>query len=346
MTSYHKDFADARTLTVETRAAATATIAESDLARFLPDVMRDTLQYEFAANAGGQVPAAQFRAFDTPAPFGSETSGFSFMGRLPAASQKLMVSEIQTLTLGGGNRSSAIRDALLEKARYNGIALGTRSVLARGQALETGKVSLTGENGLTFEVDFQRPAGHTVTAAAVWSDPATDVIGDLIAWNEVYRAANGGDAGTIVLSSQVLSWLSTNTAIISAAHPGVTGITRIAPGDVRAVLASYGFVNIIVNDAQATDPEGNVKRVISANKVVLLPGQAQSLAGGSLGQTLWGVPAEAQQSEYGLGASDQAGIFGGAFRRQDPEGIFVLASSIFLPVLTNAKASFAATVGA
>lgn len=344
MTSYHKDFADARALTVETRAAAAARIAESDLARFLPDVNRDTLQYEFAANASGQVPSAMFRAFDTEAPFGSETHGFTFMGKLPAASQKLMVGELQQLTLGGGNRSSAIREALLEKARYNGIALGTRSVIARGQALETGKVELVGENGLTFSVDFQRPASHTVTAAKVWSDPTADVIGDLNAWNEVYRVPNGGDAGTIVTSSKVLSGLARNTSIISAAYPGVAGVTRIAPAAVRQVLADYGFQNVIVNDDQAMQPDGTVKRVVNEDKVLLLPAQANSLAGGSLGSTLWGVPAEAQQTEYGIGASDQAGIFGGAFRRTDPEGIFVLSSSIFLPVLTNAQATFAAKV--
>lgn len=346
MTSYHKDFADARALTVETRAAASARIAESDLARFLPDTNRDTLQYEFNANAGGTVPSAQFRAFDTEAPFGSETHGFSYMGKLPAASQKLMVGELQQLTLGGGNRSAAIREALLEKARYNGIALGTRSVIARGQALETGKVELSGENGLTFSVDFLRPASHTVTAAKVWTDITADVIGDLQAWNAVYRLSNGGDAGTIVLSSKVLAGLAKNTSIISAAYPGVTGVGRIAPAAVRQVLADYGFANVIVNDDQAMQVDGSTQRVVSENVVLLLPGQANSLAGGSLGQTLWGVPAEAQQTEYGIGASDQAGIFGGAFRRTDPEGIFVLSSSIFLPVLTNAKATFAATVAA
>ena len=53
---------------------------------------------------------------------------------------------------------------------------GTTLALARS-VCELGLIAgeLTGENGLTFSVDFQRPASHTVAAATVWTDPAADV---------------------------------------------------------------------------------------------------------------------------------------------------------------------------
>lgn len=340
MATYHKDAADARLVTRETRAAALARLSEAAFTSFLPDSYEETDRYEFNTNTVTGTPAVEHRAYDTEAPFGSEEQSFAFSGKIPPLSQKMRLSEARQKELQGGN---AFRDAIIEKAQINGIAIATGSLLARGEVLETGKFTRAGEAGLHFTVDFQRPAEHTVTAAALWSAASTDVVGDLLAWQATYRGSNGADAGAIVLSSAILNGLTTNTNIIAEARPGVTA-SRVSPAEVRGVLATYGFNNVVVNDDLAVMADGTQKRVIGADKILLLPGASGSVQGSTLGKTQWGIPAEAFNATYGISGSERSGIFGANFHGNDPEGFYVLGSAVMLPVLTNAKATFAATV--
>lgn len=340
MPNYHKDIADARAVTLETRAAAQLRLQESSVAGLLPDTYEDTQRFELNVNERSGVASASFRSFDTEAPFGSEPTTFSLSGRIPAISQKLRLTERERFV-----ETAQAREAVLSKARSNGFAVATRSILARGQVLETGKLTLDGENGIQdVEIDFARPAAHTVTAAASWATATTDILSDLIAWQETYRAANGVNPERVIVSTRVMGALTKNEAII-AATGAPTGTKMVSPDMVRGVLASWGFTNIIVNDEVATDRDGVDRRVISDNVVLFLPAAGGVVSGLSIGSTTWGTPAEAMNPEYGLGAgSERAGLFGGAFVQSDPEALYVLGSAVMLPVLTNATATFAATV--
>lgn len=341
--TYHPGFATAAEVTAETRAAADARTGEVTLSQFLPNVDRDTLTFEFTPNTAQDIPSAVFRAFDTEAPLGSEVSSHEYMGEIPPMSQKMPLGEYRQLQFRQAGRT-AIRDALMRKAVVNGIALANRVEVARAQVLTTGKFVLTKENGLSLQVDFQRKSSHTVVAATAWSNPDANVIGDLLAWQWTYRQSNGGDARTMMISSQIQSWLTVNKGIIAEARPGITGVTRVSPVEVLQVLASYGFTNVVINDDVTRRPNGDVVRTIPENVVTLLPGGGGGLGGGLLGETIWGVPAEAFQPDYGIGESERAGIFGMTMRQTDPEGMYVLASSIVIPVLNDANATFAATV--
>lgn len=338
MTQYHKELADAQAVTLETRAAAQARLSEAAFTQFLPDEYSDSDRFEFNTNTASGIPAAVYRAYDTEAPFGSETQSFAFSGKLPPISQKMRLSE-----QGVRQFAPSAKADILEKAQLNGIAIAQRTLLARGEALETGKFSTVDENGLNFTVDFQRPASHTQTAAASWTLPGTDVIADLLAWQAIYRATNGRDAGAVLLSSDILSALTTNTSIIAEARPGV-GASRVSPLEVQGVLSTYGFSNVVVNDDDAIMPDGSSRRVINADKVVLLPGAGSSVAGSVLGRTQWGVPTEAFNPIYGIGEAARPGVFGANFYGHDPEGFYVLGSAVVLPVLTNAKATLVADV--
>lgn len=344
MATYHKDAADARLVTRETRAAAEARLAEAAFTAFLPDSYEEVDEFRFNNNTVTGTPAVEHRAYDTEAPFGQETQTFKFAGKIPPVSQKMRLSEANQKQLQGGN---AFKDAILEKAAINGVAIATGSLLARGQVLETGKFVATGTNKLKFTVDFERPASHTVVAPALWSAADTDVVGQLLAWQEVYRASNGVDAGAIVLSTAILNGLTKNANIIAEARPFIANGSlpvRVSPNEVRGVLATYGFSNIVVNDDEAVMADGTAKRVISGDKVLLLPGNGGSVQGSTLGKTQWGIPAEAFNATYGISGAERSGIFGANFHGNDPEGFYVLGSAVMLPVLTNAKATFAAKV--
>ena len=341
MTQYHKALVDAQAVTLETRAAAEARLSEAAFTQFLPDTYVESDEFRFNTDEAGGIPAAVYRGWDTEAPFGSTTQSFGFSGTIPPISQKMKLTEKDIRA-----NVTRARDEIVANAHLNGIAIAQRSLLARGEALETGKFQVAGENGLHFTVDFQRPANHTQTAAAVWTTATTDVIGDLLAWSAVYEATNGYNPGALLTSTRILNALTTNDSIIAEARPGVTGVTRVPRSDVLAVLASYGFDNVVINDDKAIMPDGTEKRVIADDKVLLLPGAGSSVAGSTLGRTQWGIPTEAFNAEYGIGEGSRAGLFGANFYGHDPEGFYVLGSGVVLPVLTNAKATFVADVAA
>jgi hypothetical protein len=345
---YDPSFRSASDLTATTRGAADAVEAADALTPYLPSAESVTLDYDLASDALDLPPAASFRAYDATAPYGKENAVGSRKGSLPASSIKLRLGELDQLRLRGAG-ADEIGAALDRKAVNNGQSIAVRAVFARGDAIQHGSISLEGENGLTVEVDFGRPSDQTVTAGTVWSTAGADAVANILAWQDVFDAAHGGIATGAITSSAVLRALSTNTSFIEAFFGRTDGTpSRISRADVLSVLADQGITDVVVYDKQYTDVKGVTGRVISQDQFILVPGRNDGLAGdvGPLGQTLWGVPSEALQPAYGVGGGDQAGIFAAAFKQSDPEGVEVLASSIFLPVVSSAgiKSTVAATV--
>lgn len=334
---YDPSVRTASDLTGVARGAADAVEAADALTPFLPSAESLTLDFDLDADTLALPRAASFRAFDATAPYGREQSVGTRKGSLPASSIKLRVGEYDQLRLRGAG-DDALGAALEKKASVNGQSIAVRAIFARGEAIDTGKVTMSGENGLTVEIDFGRPSDQTVTAGTAWSTIAADAIADIDSWQSVFSAANGGIADGVVTSSAVLSALAKNTGFISAATGrSDSGLTRISRSDVLSVLADYGLNDILVYDKQYEDVKGATRRVISQDKFLLVPSRNTGLAGdtGPLGQTLWGATSEALNSTYGVSGGDEAGIFAAAFSGNDPEGENVLASSIFLPVLST-----------
>ena len=341
--SYHKDFATASELTVEARAAAADLTDQSPIAALLPDVEVEDTQFSISRGALAGVPAAVYREHDTEAPYGRERAGEEFVGNLPPISQKLMLSEYSQLQLRGAS-NEAIKDALLAKANSLGKAIAARQILARGQVLTTGKMTINGENNLKFEVDFQRAAGLTTTATAPWTTAVTDAVTSINTLIALYAAQNGGAVpDTIVTTSNVISALGRNTAFIGASG---SNATVLLPGMVTEVLRMFGFNRVVIEDSVIPvlndDGTETPTRVIPTDSVILTG--SSLLDGSQVGRNLWGVPAEAFQAEYGI-TSSLSGIAALARRRQDPEGIFVNASAIAMPVLDRANSTLHAKVG-
>jgi hypothetical protein len=345
---YDPSVRTASDLTGTARGAADAVEAQDALTPYLPSSESLTLDYNLDADTLALPRAASFRSFDATAPYGKEKSTGTRKGSLPASSIKLRVGEYAQLQLRGA-ASDALGAALEKKATNNGQSIAVRAIFARGEAIYSGKVTMDAENGLSVEIDFGRPGNQTVTAGTAWSTASADAISDILSWQNVYNAVVGGFAGGVITSSNVLAALSTNTSFISAsAGRSDSGLTRISRADVLSVLADYGITDVVVYDKQYEDVAGVTRRVIPQDQFCLVPDRFGGLVGdtGPLGQTLWGVPTEALNGTYGIAAGDEAGVFAAAFHESDPEGIDVLTSSIFLPVLSTqgVKATVAASV--
>jgi hypothetical protein len=335
---YNDTFRSATELTGVARGAADAVEAADALTPLMPSVDSFTLDFDLDADELALPRAASFRSFDATAPYGKEKSIGSRKGSLPASSIKLKLGEYSQLRMRQAS-DDAIGDAIERKARQNGQSLAIRAILARGDVIANGSVTLAQENGLTTVIDFGRPAGNTVAAGTVWSNPASTPLTDILAWLAYYNVLNGGPTNSVITSTQVMNALAINTSIITAARgSSSTGLTRIAPAEVLSVLAAYGLTNVTVYDKQYEDQFGVTRRVIAADRFILVPSTDGGFFGdaGPLGQTLWGVPAEAFEDSYGVTGEDRAGIFAAAFKESDPERIDVLNSSIFLPAASTA----------
>lgn len=335
---YNDTFRDAETLTGVARGAADAVEAADPLTQFLPSVESMTLDFDLDADELGLPRAASFRSFDATAPYGKEKAIGSRKGSLPASSIKLRLNEYSQLRLRQAS-DDAIGAAIERKALQNGQSLAIRAIFARGDLIANGSVTLSAENGLTTVIDFGRPGGNNITAGTVWSNPAAPAVTDILSALGYYDTLNGGPTDTAITSTAVLNALSTNLQFIaSATGRSDSGLTRINRGAVLQVLADNGISNVIVYDKQYEDITGTTRRVIPQDRFILVP-STNTFSGaesGPIGRTLWGVPAEAFETEYGIAVDDQAGIFAAAFKSSDPERIDVLDSSIFLPVGSTA----------
>jgi hypothetical protein len=325
-------------LTVEARAAAAVSSTGYALSAYLPDTDNYSLNFNFDVNQIAINDPASFRSYNTGSDVGRTGGTQSRSGRLPAMSRRYDVVELDQLLLFG--QSDAIAAEYDKYARLLGASMAARVELARGQAIETGAVVIA-ERDLSFTIDYGRHADHSITAPIVWTDTTADVLGDLDTASAVYLATNGAPAGEILISTARFVSLQKNVGIIKAAvQRGSDLPTRISQADVRSVLSDYGFPFVRVFDEVI-----GTQRVIGADKVVFVPSNGSiSFDGGSLGTTDWGIPAEAINGNYGISASDRPGIFAGAFTSEDPEGSYVLASAICIPVLTNANATLTITV--
>ncbi|MGI8425446.1 MAG: major capsid protein [Actinomycetota bacterium] len=305
----------------------------------LPDVTDFDLEYRFNKGALLDQDAAQYRAFDTPAGIGKRQGVTRMTGELPPLSKKYKLGEEDRLRLR--EIQSGDNDPLIDQI-YDDVANGVRSVrarleLARGSAIYDGKVTIA-ENGVVADVNFGMPAGHKVTAATLWSDPAAPIIADLTAWVEVFVATNGFPPELALTSQKVFNNMLRNTQIrtLAATVAGVPAI--VGRGTLSQVLVEYGLPPIEIND-ELIQVGGVATRPIPENRFVML-------APNGLGRTIFGVTAEAlRQVRNGVILKEQTpGLMAVISETDDPVGTWTKTSGIALPVVPNPQQVLTATV--
>jgi len=342
------DYRSAIELTGAAQAAAEAFERSMPLTEWLPFHSNPTLTYSFDASGVTPVDVAEYRSFDTPAPYGTLGKKITKEGHLPPISRKLPVSEYTQLQYAG--RLTMLGSVLDDYAARLGVGIAARVEIARVQAVTTGRVILA-ENGVSATIDYGRDPGLTLplpVSAKQWTHSKALPVDDLIAWRDLVKVKSLGSVPmAILMSNQVMNTLMTNPQIVSYALGRTNDLpSRVSANDVRTVLAGYAGLSrvVIADEAYATYNFG--RTVFPVGTVVLLPpaGVLSVDGSGSLGTTDYGVTAEAIQPEYGIPAGEQSGIFGGAFGHHDPEGLDVLCSAVALPLVQRSNATLAAQV--
>src|SRR5699024_5725094 len=122
----------------------------------------------------------------------------------------------------------------------------------------------------------------------LWSDHANATpLSDLVVWAQQYSAATGEMPGSIIMSRTARSHMLQSAEVKSAARPGVTNPSVIAPAELNAVLEAFELPAITVYETRV-DVGGTDTRVLASEKVVFGPSDPASL-----GETVWGITAEA-----------------------------------------------------
>lgn len=327
-------------------ALADFNINQFTLSRFLPNYQIDDIQYRVAAGSTGLADAATYRSYDAESPIGRRQPLSSIIGELPPLSLKARLSEFDRL------RMRKVTDDRIRQALFNDAAKLTKDIaarveIARGQALATGTTTLA-ELGVT--INWGRTGAHTVTAATLWSNGASDPLSDLMTWRDVYLATNGVDPGTLLVSRRVLNYMLRNQALRNQIYPGTQQASIVTQEGLNQALSAQGLPPITMYQSQV-NVNGTATKVLPDNVCMYLPAPVDpnSAPGDApdetqLGATMWGTTAEALDPRYNIDPSDLPGVVAGEFTEEDPPSVWTKVASINLPVLPNPNLSFAATV--
>ena len=299
------------------------------LSAYLPDEETDDIDWRASVGGGGLSRAASFRSFDAESPISGRTGISRIGGELPPISEKRRLGEYDRLKMR--KLDEGIKNAILNDAVDLAKAIKARLEIARGEALQLGKVTLA-ENGLALEADFGRKASHTQTAVTRWDQAGSDPINDLLAWSAVYKATNGVRPAEALVSDQLISVLMRNSAIRGYVLPAGSSQNIVTVDALSALLASFQLPKFTVYEAQIQDENGNAKDILDPKRVLFLPPADQKI-----GATLWGLTAEAQDENYGIDSNDAPGIVVGSYSDNDPVAQWTKASAIALPVIPNAN---------
>jgi len=292
--------------------------------------------------------AAMFRAFDAETPIGERDNFSRSRVGLPPISQKMLVGEEERLKLemlrSGGDNTNSLIQALYNDARINTEAILARMELARGQVLTTGKFTFAGENGLKgIEADYGVQSSHLPTAPVVWTDYATsDPFEQMRDWADLYTDDAGEPPAYALTSRQAIGHMLRNDAVRAnfATLGGTPSV--ITRAQLAGLLDANDLPQLVQYDSQVY--VGNTAtRIIPANKMIFLP---QSAA--SLGNTMWGVTAEALElvglTNPQLTFAQAPGLVGMVTKEGDPVRTWTKVAGLGMPVIVDANKLLTATL--
>lgn len=273
---------------------------------------------------------ARFRQYDAEAPVGRRGDTLELREfALPALSEKLPINEDLLLTLAEGGGDAVIQRIV--ESIYDDVERLTRSILnraelARGQFLQTGKVSIN-ENGVIDEADFGLPSDHIVNPAVLWSDPTALAIDDELTWVEKVQTDALTPVVMAVTSKRIRNYLLRNDQYRAFYWPGIATPPTLTPVQLNQVREQFGLPPIEVYDGQVPTDTGTT-RVIADDKFILVTE--------NVGESQWGVTAEARElvgkNSVDFTQSIAPGLTVVQWSDPDPVVTWTKIASIYMPV--------------
>ncbi len=332
------DYADPYQLTLTARVGFEERERERgiSLSEFLPNVNVNGTSLEISQYGGGLNEVAEFRAFDAENSFGEGFGGERKTVALAALGRQERVSEWDQLQMRNISDKDLLETSQLRVAKRIGAAIADRLELARGQVIQTAKFAAD-ENGFTSNVDFGRDAAFSASAAVKWDQADATPIDDIMAWVDAYVSAHGVEPEAMLLSKKALSVLKKAVQVQKFATAGQ--VAQVVTSDfLNGLLMDHGLPMAREYNRKVRKG-GKAVDVLDPKTAVFVP-PAELEAG----VTALGTMLESLQGNYNLPHDEQAGIAVGAYKSENPIGIYVNGAAIAMPVLANANAFMAATV--
>ncbi|WP_433943614.1 major capsid protein [Paenibacillus sp. SN-8-1] len=220
--------------------------------RFLPDdrIFSNTFAYDIikkSQHIGAMI------GYGAEPPIVDRDAVASKMGEIAKMGLKYVATEEELLALNQA-RNDGEKNAIIDRLTVKGVdlvnALLRRVDVIKMEAITKGTFSYN-KNGVKVNVDFGIPAENKValTGTSAWSDPTSDVIGNLLTWVDAYTAANGKAPDAILLSREVQALLLKNATIVNEARGANSGTNRVSVDELNSVLGGYGLppVQVVVN---------------------------------------------------------------------------------------------------
>ena len=166
-----------------------------------------------------------------------------------------------------------------------------------------------------FTVDFKRPQEHGVvlTGTAKWSDPTSDMLGQVDAWGILIQEETGFVATDLLLGKNAWKYFRKHNDVKDDLDNKRIEIGSLAPHIGKKIKGYWNGLTIWVIAGDYTDLDGSTKPYLDPDCALLVASQAESVI------------------EYGLPVdNDCAGpveIFAKGFKQEDPSGYFTIAES-------------------
>jgi hypothetical protein len=306
--------------------------AQLSLDQWLPNVTTEDLDFRIRKGALNDVDVAEYRAWDTPAVMTGRPGTTRIKGELGPVSRQIPLSEEEFLRQRSLDRGSndPIVNAIFDDAERMVRSVQARIELARGDLIDDGKVTIN-EGGFNLEADWGRDPSMSPTVGTLWSNPAADIIQDLLGYAETYYDQNGTYPGALRVTRQILGYMALNTEVREYAAANGSTPSRVPFAAINEIFASQGLPEFFVYDTSVR--VGGVKTsVLDSDKVYYMPP-----AGEPVGNTFYGPTAEALKlREKGLIERDAVpGIVAVVTESEHPVQTFTVATAIALPVLPN-----------
>lgn len=315
-----------------------------NLTTFLPNVESQQIRFSIT-DLEHLVRTASFRSYDAPVAIGKRGSLTKRQGALPALGRGFVLGEYARLLQEQlrGMDASEIVGGIDADAKRGVEEIRARMELARGAVLSTGKFTLTDEDGLTLEADFNVPSGqlNTAPSGAAWTSHSTATITtDLLAWSDTVEAASGERPGTFVAGRTVIGHILANADLRNQYGTLFGTPNQLGVSQVNQVLDNLDLPTIAIDPTtgKAVRPakvihDGSTVDTYPADKITLLPSNP-------IGETRWGPTVEALELvEAGrMVLQDTPGVIALALKEANPASITTVVNAVGLPIIQRPKA--------
>jgi hypothetical protein len=307
-----------------------------------PELEVEDLVYELNNRDVTFINTAKYRAWDTAPPLGKRAAITTLRGEIAPLGLSMTLNERELKNFQAflrGDPTGSLAD-IYDDAFATGLACRVRFEAAIADVLHDGIVTIN-ENGLIVTADFGVPGTHFVTAGTLWSNTgASTPITDLLAWEAIYRADNGGRNPDVwITSSEVFGQLTLNAQLRSYnADNGTTPAAITAEGVGRAFTLGGVQAPVQVFDGYIPNASGVATPTLPVRSVIGVRAGLGNLAYGTT------PSAQLMATNGDIDHREAAGIVCYVEQEIRPARVITTSEAVGLPILRDPKALFRATV--